>query len=386
MPTEKYKPTDKFRRTSKPFSELHLEWHIERWNWIGEGRTYTEINEADSGYRTLLSNNYPDYEDNNTPIDKHLDYDIESRGMIEKISKEKQEDLPFGHIDGVKVGQVFSDRKELSNAKVHGPTMAGIWGREKEGSCSIVLSGGYEDDIDRLDYILYTGHGGQDSPGGRQVSDQEFTRGNRGLVLSKEYHLPVRVIRGFQVDHGPDQGYRYDGLYFVKSYERIKGESGFYICRFHLESEHSIKEIEESLEGSLPSDYSPADRTETTIKKINRSIKLRERIKEMYDYKCQVCNIYLEKPHGAIAIGAHIKGLGEPHNGPDAIENMLCLCPNHHDQFDALSFYIEPSTLNIRGLEGFEGERIVCKPRHKIDTTFLEYQKERFKKTNDLNQ
>ena len=29
----------------------------------------------------------------------------------------------------------------------------------------------------------------------------------------------------------------------------------------------------------------------------------------------------------------------QPHNGPDAIENMLCLCPNHHDQFDYYSFY-----------------------------------------------
>ena len=53
----------------------------------------------------------------------------------------------------------------LSKARIHGPTMAGIWGREIEGACSIVLSGGYEDDIDELDYIFYTGQGGQDIPG-----------------------------------------------------------------------------------------------------------------------------------------------------------------------------------------------------------------------------
>ena len=47
--------------------------------------------------------------------------------------------------------------------------MAGIWGRENEGACSIVLSGGYEDDIDDFDYIKYTGHGGQDSPGGNKL-------------------------------------------------------------------------------------------------------------------------------------------------------------------------------------------------------------------------
>ena len=49
--------------------------------------------------------------------------------------------------------------------------MSGIWGRESEGACSIVLSGGYEDDIDDLNYILYTGQGRPDSPGGKQVAD-----------------------------------------------------------------------------------------------------------------------------------------------------------------------------------------------------------------------
>ena len=46
--------------------------------------------------------------------------------------------------------------------------------RESEGACSIVLSGGYEDDIDDLNYIQYTGQGGQNYPSlGKQVKDQE---------------------------------------------------------------------------------------------------------------------------------------------------------------------------------------------------------------------
>ena len=53
--------------------------------------------------------------------------------------------------------------------------MAGIWGGTK-GASSIVLSGGYEDDIDELSYILYTGQAGQDVPGGKQVKDQEFVQ------------------------------------------------------------------------------------------------------------------------------------------------------------------------------------------------------------------
>ena len=135
----------------------------------------------------------------------------------------------FGHINGVRPGQLFESRKALAEAGVHKPPMAGIWGAA-EGAYSTVLSGGYEDDIDQLDYILYTGQGGLDTPGGKQIADQEFSRGNKGLKLSCEYDLPVRVIRGQQIDNGPVSGYRYDGLYYVKNYGIVRGSSGFLIC------------------------------------------------------------------------------------------------------------------------------------------------------------
>tara|TARA_B100000900_G_C20510482_1_gene687765 strand:+ start:83 stop:1237 length:1155 start_codon:yes stop_codon:yes gene_type:complete len=377
-----YKNPDRFKRTSKEIDpNIHKPEHIRRWSWIGkEGKTFAEITAPDSGYRKTLVDDR-NYQGNHSKIGHHLTYDIEQISMIKRVQKNKEE-LIFGHIEGVKVGQIFDSREELALSGVHTPPMHGIWGREDEGSSSIVISGGYEDDIDNLDYILYTGQGGQDAPGGKQVADQEFTRGNKGLLLSKDYNLPVRVTRGFQVEHGPDEGYRYDGLYYVTLCERVIGKSGYYVCRFHLESEKTLGEIEDSLEGTLPESYEKTDRTETTVSKIKRSIKLREKIKKMYDHKCQVCGIRLEKPNGAIAIGAHIKGLGKPHNGPDAINNMLCLCPNHHDQFDALSFYIESSNMEIVGLEQFKNKKLVIKPKHKIDTEFLDYQKERYELAN----
>ena len=88
----------------------------------------------------------------------------------------------IGHITGVQVGQIFNSRKELRASGVHGPLISGIWGAKK-GAYSIVLSSGYEDDIDNLDEISYTGQGGQDAPGERQIEDQEFTKGNYGLQL-----------------------------------------------------------------------------------------------------------------------------------------------------------------------------------------------------------
>ena len=290
--------------------------------------------------------------------------------------------LIFGNIENIEVGQIFENREVLSKARIHGPTMAGIWGRESEGACSIVLSGGYEDDIDELDYIFYTGQGGQDIPGGKQVSDQEFVRGNKALMLSCKYNLPVRVTRGYQIKNGPTKGYRYDGLYYVNKFERVKGKSGYYICRFHLGSEKQIDILEKEIKPNLKPDYKRADRAATTVSRIKRDVSLSENIKEIYGYKCQVCNVYLKTPYGAIAIGAHIKGLGKPHNGPDVIENMICLCPNHHEQFDDHGFYIDSETYEIKGLEGYDGKKITLNKKHNIEKSFLKYHLEDYKKNN----
>ena len=310
-------------------------------------------------------------------------YSVEGKGKgVWGLRNFKDGSLAFGEIENVKVGQIFENRDALSKARIHGPTMAGIWGRENEGACSIVLSGGYEDDIDDLNYILYTGQGGQDRPGGKQVANQEFVKGNKALVLSHKYNLPVRVSRGHQIKNGPNKGYRYDGLYYVNRFERIKGKSGFYICRFHLSSEKGIEKLETELKSTLKTDYKRTERKSATVNRLKRNVKLSEEVKKLYEYKCQVCNTYLKTPYGGIAIGAHIKGLGNPHNGPDVIENMICLCPNHHEQFDDYGYYIEPDTLEIKGLEGFEGKKITINKKHKIDNELLRYHFDQFKKNN----
>ena len=314
---------------------------------------------------------------------KDLFYSVKGIGQgVWGLRNFKSNKLIFGNIENVKVGQVFKDRAALSKAGVHTPPMHGIWSRENEGACSIVLSGGYEDDIDELDYIFYTGQGGQDIPGGKQVSDQEFVRGNKGLMLSCKYSLPVRVTRGYQIKNGPKKGYRYDGLYYVNRFERVKGKSGYYICRFHLSSEKQIGALEKTIKKNLKPGYKRVDRAATTVSRIKRDVGLSEDIKEIYGYKCQVCNVYLKTPYGGIAIGAHIKGLGKPHNGPDVIENMVCLCPNHHEQFDDHGFYIDPETYEIKGLEGFEGKKITLNKKHNIEKSFLKYHLKDYNRNN----
>lgn len=87
----------------------------------------------------------------------------------------------IGEIPGVAVGTVFPDRKALREAGIHRPLQAGMCGSSKTGAESIVLNGGYEDDEDSLEAIVYTGHRGNDPAAGRQNADQECRPWTAGL-------------------------------------------------------------------------------------------------------------------------------------------------------------------------------------------------------------
>ena len=134
---------------------------------------------------------------------------------------------------------------------------------------------------------------------------------------------------------------------------------------------------------TLKNTYERAPRAEVTYEKIKRIRENTKKIKIMYDYKCQVCEKKLDVPSGnPISIGAHIKAVGRPSNGPDVVENMLCLCPNHHAQFDRYSFYIDPDNFEIKGLQLFENKKIFKHQKHNIDSQFLRYHFEQYKKRN----
>ncbi|OSX65716.1 hypothetical protein POSPLADRAFT_1133133 [Postia placenta MAD-698-R-SB12] len=111
-------------------------------------------------------------------------------------------------------------------AGVHRATRAGIHGSQIHGTYSIVISGGYQDDYDKGETIIYTGAGGQDvSTNERthmQTSDQRLDHPhNAALVVSAFGHRrKVRVIRGSKLGSKFAPGtmfvfYRYDGLYTV---------------------------------------------------------------------------------------------------------------------------------------------------------------------------
>jgi predicted restriction endonuclease len=63
------------------------------------------------------------------------------------MKKLNMTDRIFGEIQGIPIGTSFLTRKEAAAAAIHKPLQAGISGSKDDGSDSIVISGGYEDDF-----------------------------------------------------------------------------------------------------------------------------------------------------------------------------------------------------------------------------------------------
>lgn len=140
-------------------------------------------------------------------------------------------------IDDFRPGDTFANRIALSLSGLHRPRRAGISGTSALGADSIILAGMYEDDIDASNQIWYAGHGGRDQKTGRQIADQTLDAYNTALLRNVASGHPVRLIRGATLrnEYAPSEGYRYEGLFQVRSYERIRGKAGFWIWLFYLE-------------------------------------------------------------------------------------------------------------------------------------------------------
>lgn len=309
-------------------------------------------------------------EDEANKVLRHLGF-----AVLEQPTSEAGGLRRFGEVPDVPPGTAFPDRRHLYDAGVHRQLQAGIAGTPAEGAESIVLSGGYEDDADYGDEIVYTGQGGQE--GGRQVRDQELTRGNAALVTSIATGKPVRVTRGAEhkSPYSPAAGYRYDGLFAVEDYWSEHGKSGFLIWRYRMTSAiTSLPTATHPL--AAPHGNIAPSRAASTTQRIVRSTAVAEFVKRTHDYTCQVCGIRLNTPTGAYAEAAHIKALGRPHNGPDETSNVLCLCPNHHVLFDLGMISVSASfvVLDLAGCRPLGSLRLL--PTHTIAVEHVNYHRE----------
>ncbi len=289
----------------------------------------------------------------------------------------------FGDISNINEGDEFVNRQMLRDVGLHLPLMDGIDGNPIEGASSIVLNGGYVDDYDLGDEIVYTGHGGNDSNTRRQISDQSWNaKGNKGLLISELHGLPVRVIRGHRhrSSFSPKNGYKYGGLFFVSGHFEDRGKDGFVICRFKLKKLLTPNSNFEKAAKNLPIGNEETKRISSTTLRIVRDTNLSRELKALYNYTCQICGIRIAVNGIGYAEAAHVKPLGKPHNGNDQPDNLLCLCPNHHVMFDKGVFTINDD-LTLNGIEG----KIQFNEGHSLIKINIEYHKQHIYLTENRN-
>ncbi|KAJ3334295.1 ubiquitin-like with PHD and RING finger domains 2 [Gonapodya sp. JEL0774] len=147
------------------------------------------------------------------------------------------------------------DKRAFNNV-ARRPLVDGISGNRDRPCVSVVATPNAAYPLfDRGDNLTYTGQG---TDRNQLLSDANLALartcdcpipsvaeanlpGCRMVAKDWRRSQPIRVVRGAGKTKGrtmsayvPQEGYRYDGLYKVVEYERIRGRDGFWMWQFHL--------------------------------------------------------------------------------------------------------------------------------------------------------
>ncbi|MEU3616046.1 YDG/SRA domain-containing protein [Streptomyces sp. NPDC006872] len=297
----------------------------------------------------------------------------------------------LGAVAGVRPGQTFATRRALAEAGVHRHLIAGIAGRQDRGAESVVVSDASAGDDDYGDVIIYTGEGTLDLETGRQARDQQLTRGNAALATSVTLGAPVRVVRRIATGRHT-RSYRYDGLFKAEDYWSEQGPHGYRVWRFRLvrlpAAEQSGNDLPTSASASASLSASAGEqearpdddrmRSALSVQRIVRSTAIANLVKRMHDYTCQVCGTRLQSQTGGYAEAAHIRPLGSPHDGPDAVGNVLCLCPNCHVRLDQGMLIINDDLTVVNRADSTLLGRLRETAEHRVDREQLAYHRVRY--------
>lgn len=122
-----------------------------------------------------------------------------------------------------------------------------------------------------------------------------------------------------------------------------------------------------------------------TIQRLVRNSTIADKLKEYYNFQCQLCNYQLRKSDGGFTAEAHhIQPYNKVHKGDDTTKNLIILCPNCHTQFDDLYFAIEPETHLVHCIfedDDYHLTQLILK--HKLDEKYLKYTWQLFQQKKD---
>lgn len=126
-----------------------------------------------------------------------------------------------------------------------------------------------------------------------------------------------------------------------------------------------------------PNEYkSDLGRYQTLVDRRYRDAKKVDEIKALYGDRCQLCGDRLARGDGTgYSEAHHLRPLGRPHEGPDILENMIILCPNHHADFDNGVIMIDRETMRLIHPYDSEvnGRQITMKEDHELAAESIQY-------------
>ncbi|OWZ84094.1 HNH endonuclease [Natranaerobius trueperi] len=114
-------------------------------------------------------------------------------------------------------------------------------------------------------------------------------------------------------------------------------------------SVNKVKKLPDYNKYAWPKDVGEIDsRKYVKTTRLVRDTSISKEVKEIYNYACQICGetIMLDEDN-YYAEAHHLKPLGSPHYGPDKVQNVICVCPNHHAMLDYGALYLDKSRLYI---------------------------------------
>lgn len=248
---------------------------------------------------------------------------------------------------------------------------------------------GYEDEIRDDGTVIYTGEGREGrmtyDHGNRAIGDHEnedrelhlFQNNGEGMV---EYVGQFRCTDWFRQDLPDVNGETRSAIRFqLEPVDEEVSEGGSREPSTAEPSGPGEPEMEgESLpeDVELPVGNQTPERREITQDSIDRDERLVRRLKALYDDTCQVCGDRRRQSSSeGFSNVHHLMPLGAPHNGPDVPENVLVVCPNHHEDFENGMLTIDPQTLEVDHLyeETVTGRTIETRGDHQIGPQYVAY-------------
>ncbi|MFR0353584.1 HNH endonuclease [Streptomyces sediminimaris] len=124
----------------------------------------------------------------------------------------------------------------------------------------------------------------------------------------------------------------------------------------------------------------PVQRRTAVVQAQYRDSRVTRQVKAWYNNTCQFCGTMIELPTPLFAYSeaAHIQALGAPHNGPDRVENVLCLCPNCHVRFDMGARFLTDELRIIDSATGNDLGPLAVHAQHRIRLEYVRQHRSRW--------